>query len=54
VRLREDGTIAEIVEKSEHPPTDLAAIGLMVLSGEVFHYEPRYGIKTANTTSLPW
>ncbi len=40
VRLRDDGTIAEIVEKSEDPPSDLATIGLMVLSGEMFYYEP--------------
>ncbi|MDO8619922.1 MAG: nucleotidyltransferase family protein [bacterium] len=40
VKLRDDGTIEEIVEKSENPPSNLAAIGLMVLSGEVFGYEP--------------
>lgn len=40
VKLRNDGTIEEIVEKSEHPPSNLAAIGLMVLSGEVFQNEP--------------
>lgn len=40
VKLREDGTIEEIVEKSEHPPSNLAAIGLMVLSGSVFRCKP--------------
>lgn len=40
VKLRADGTIEEIVEKSENPPSNLAAIGLMVLPGEVFYYEP--------------
>ena len=40
VKLRADGTIEEIVEKSENPPSHLAAIGLMVLPGKVFYYEP--------------
>lgn len=40
VKLRDDGTIKEIVEKSDTPPSNLAAIGLMVLGGEVFRYEP--------------
>ena len=40
VRFRDDGTIEEIVEKSENPPSTVAAIGLMVLSGEMFRYEP--------------
>lgn len=45
VKLRADGTIEEIVEKSENPPSNIAAIGLMVLPGEVFQYEP---IQNAN------
>lgn len=40
VRFRADGTIEEVVEKSENPPSQIAAIGLMVLPGEVFYYEP--------------
>ncbi len=40
VNLRTDGTIEEIVEKSEHPPSKIAAIGLMVLPGKIFYYEP--------------
>ncbi len=40
VKLRTDGTIEEILEKSEHPPSSMAAIGLMVLPGEIFQYEP--------------
>lgn len=40
VRLRGDGTIAEIVEKSENPPSTLAAIGLMVLPGSIFAIQP--------------
>ncbi len=45
VKLRSDGTIEEIVEKSENPPSNIAAIGLMVLPGEVFKYTP---IQNAN------
>ncbi|MDO8564702.1 MAG: sugar phosphate nucleotidyltransferase [bacterium] len=45
VALRHDGTIEHIVEKSENPPSHIAAIGLMVLPGEVFYYEP---IQNAN------
>lgn len=33
-------TIEEIIEKSSNPPSDIAAIGLMVMSGKVFLYEP--------------
>lgn len=40
VRFRPDGTIAEIVEKSENPPSNIAAIGLMVLPGAIFDEEP--------------
>lgn len=40
VRFRKDGTIEEIVEKSDNPPSNIAAIGLMVLSSEVFQYKP--------------
>lgn len=45
VKLRADGTIEEIVEKSDNPPSNIAAIGLMVLLGEMFRYEP---IQNAN------
>lgn len=34
-------TIEEIIEKSPNPPSDIAAIGLMVMSGKVFEYEPQ-------------
>jgi UDP-N-acetylglucosamine diphosphorylase / glucose-1-phosphate thymidylyltransferase / UDP-N-acetylgalactosamine diphosphorylase / glucosamine-1-phosphate N-acetyltransferase / galactosamine-1-phosphate N-acetyltransferase len=34
-------TIEEIIEKSPNPPSDIAAIGLMVMSGKVFDYEPQ-------------
>ena len=40
VKFRDDGTIEEIVEKSENPPSNIAAIGLMVLPGDVFYLEP--------------
>ncbi len=40
VKLRSDGTIEQIVEKSENPPSSLAAIGLMVLPGSIFEMEP--------------
>lgn len=39
-KLRADNTIEEIIEKSPNPPSNLAAIGLMVMSGKVFGYEP--------------
>lgn len=34
-------TIEEIIEKSQNPPSDIAAIGLMVMSGKVFSYMPQ-------------
>lgn len=40
-KFREDLTIEEIIEKSPNPPSDIAAIGLMVMSGKVFGYEPQ-------------
>lgn len=39
-KLRPEGTIEEIIEKSPNPPSNLAAIGLMVMDGRVFGYEP--------------
>ena len=39
-KLRKDLTIEEIIEKSPNPPSNLAAIGLMVMGGRVFNYEP--------------
>ncbi len=40
VELRPDGTIERIVEKSENPPSNMAAIGLMVLPGPIFAIQP--------------
>lgn len=39
-KFRNDGTIEEIIEKSPNPPSDIAAVGLMVMNGKVFAYEP--------------
>lgn len=38
--LREDGTIAEIIEKPEHPTSNFIADGIMVLSRKIFSYQP--------------
>lgn len=35
-----DGTLAEIVEKPVHPPSNLASTGVMVLDQHIFEYEP--------------
>jgi UDP-N-acetylglucosamine diphosphorylase / glucose-1-phosphate thymidylyltransferase / UDP-N-acetylgalactosamine diphosphorylase / glucosamine-1-phosphate N-acetyltransferase / galactosamine-1-phosphate N-acetyltransferase len=35
-----DGTLAEFVEKPEHPPSNLASTGVMVLDEHIFEYEP--------------
>lgn len=40
-KFRPDNTIEEIIEKSPNLPSDIAAIGLMVMSGKVFGYEPQ-------------
>jgi len=34
-----DGTLAEIIEKPEHPPSNLASTGVMVLDEHIFDYE---------------
>jgi NDP-sugar pyrophosphorylase family protein len=34
-----DGTLAEIIEKPEHPPSNLASTGVMVLDTHIFEYE---------------
>lgn len=36
-----DGTLASIVEKPEHPPSNLASTGVMVLDEHIFQYEPK-------------
>lgn len=34
-----DGTLAEIIEKPEHPPSNLASTGVMVLDDHIFDFE---------------
>ncbi|MFT7644705.1 MAG: NDP-sugar pyrophosphorylase family protein [Candidatus Paceibacteria bacterium] len=34
-----DGTLAEMIEKPEHPPSNLASTGVMVLDDHVFDFE---------------
>lgn len=36
-----DGTLAEMIEKPEHPPSNLVSTGAMVLDEHIFEYEPR-------------
>lgn len=35
-----DGTLAEMIEKPEHPPSNLASTGVMVLDDHIFKYDP--------------
>jgi NDP-sugar pyrophosphorylase family protein len=34
-----DGTLAEMIEKPEHPPSNLASTGVMVLDEHIFNFE---------------
>ena len=34
-----DGTLAEIIEKPEHPPSNLASTGVMVLDDNIFKFD---------------
>lgn len=34
-----DGTLAEMIEKPEHPPSNLASTGVMVLDEHIFEYD---------------
>jgi NDP-sugar pyrophosphorylase family protein len=34
-----NGTLAEIIEKPEHPPSNLASTGVMILDDNIFKYE---------------
>jgi bifunctional UDP-N-acetylglucosamine pyrophosphorylase/glucosamine-1-phosphate N-acetyltransferase len=43
--LREDGSLAEIIEKPAHPAGNLVVNGLMILNQKIFQYEP---LKNAN------
>jgi UDP-N-acetylglucosamine diphosphorylase / glucose-1-phosphate thymidylyltransferase / UDP-N-acetylgalactosamine diphosphorylase / glucosamine-1-phosphate N-acetyltransferase / galactosamine-1-phosphate N-acetyltransferase len=35
-----DGTLAEIIEKPSHPPSNLVSTGVMVLDDHIFEFEP--------------
>ncbi len=35
-----DGTLAEMIEKPAHPPSNLASTGVMVLDTHIFEFEP--------------
>jgi UDP-N-acetylglucosamine diphosphorylase / glucose-1-phosphate thymidylyltransferase / UDP-N-acetylgalactosamine diphosphorylase / glucosamine-1-phosphate N-acetyltransferase / galactosamine-1-phosphate N-acetyltransferase len=37
-----DGTLAEIIEKPEHPPSNLASTGVMVLDDNIFKFELKH------------
>lgn len=43
--LKDDGTIKEIVEKPEHPTSNLISNGVMVLSPQIFDYQPEKNAK---------
>jgi len=36
-----DGTMAEFIEKPEHPPSNLASTGVFVFDKHIFEYEPK-------------
>jgi NDP-sugar pyrophosphorylase family protein len=38
-----DGTLAEMIEKPKHPPSNLASTGVMVLDDNIFKYDPEAG-----------
>ena len=40
VTLREDGTVAEVIEKPEAPQSNLVSTGAMLLDQVIFQYEP--------------
>lgn len=35
-----DGTLAEMIEKPKHPPSNLVSTGVMVLDAHIFEFEP--------------
>ena len=39
-----DGTLAEIIEKPEHPPSNLVSTGVMVLDEHIFEFEPTHPV----------
>ncbi len=40
-----DGTLAEVIEKPEHPPSNLVSTGVMVLDTNIFKFEPTNLVK---------
>ncbi len=40
-----DGTLAEMIEKPEHPPSNLVATGPLVLDEQIFQFDPAEPIK---------
>ncbi len=40
-----DGTMAEMIEKPDHPPSNLVSTGPLVLDDNIFNYEPENPIK---------
>ena len=36
-----DGTLAEMIEKPEHPPSNMASTGVFVLDEHIFKFEPK-------------
>jgi len=40
-----DGTLAQMIEKPEHPPSNLASTGVMVLDDNIFKFDP-YAVET--------
>ncbi len=39
-----DGTLAEMIEKPTHPPSNLVSTGVMVLDQHIFEFEPKNSI----------
>lgn len=40
-----DGTLAEMIEKPQHPPSNLVSTGVMVLDTHIFGFEPQVQVK---------
>jgi UDP-N-acetylglucosamine diphosphorylase / glucose-1-phosphate thymidylyltransferase / UDP-N-acetylgalactosamine diphosphorylase / glucosamine-1-phosphate N-acetyltransferase / galactosamine-1-phosphate N-acetyltransferase len=40
-----DGTLAEMIEKPTHPPSNLVSTGVMVLDENIFKFEPKTPVK---------
>ncbi len=47
-----DGTLAEIIEKPEHPPSNLASTGVFVLDDHIFEFDP-YAKQTKGEYYVP-